>query len=128
MALAYIALALVMLAMHLEHVPAAFLLFVRSAFGLQPAIVGVSGGIAAAMLDGVKRRLFSNEAGMGQRAHHRDRCPSSDPRLHSSAGRIHRHDHRMFHDCIIILVSGLYDPSQPAAIAGAPLTQAAIAH
>jgi AGCS family alanine or glycine:cation symporter len=65
MALAYIALALVMLALHLDHVPAAFLLIVRSAFGLQPAVAGVSGGIAAAMLNGVKRGLFSNEAGMG---------------------------------------------------------------
>ena len=34
MALAYIALALVMLTLHLDHVPAAFLLIVRSAFGL----------------------------------------------------------------------------------------------
>jgi AGCS family alanine or glycine:cation symporter len=65
MALAYIALALVMLTLHLDHVPAAFLLIVRSAFGLQLAVAGVSGGIAAAMLNGVKRGLFSNEAGMG---------------------------------------------------------------
>jgi len=65
MALAYIALALVMLALHLDHIPAAFPLIVRSAFGLQPAVAGVSGGIAAAMLNGVKRGLFSNEAGMG---------------------------------------------------------------
>jgi Sodium:alanine symporter family len=33
-----------------------------SAFGLQPAVAGVSGGITAAMLNGVKRGLFSNEA------------------------------------------------------------------
>jgi alanine or glycine:cation symporter, AGCS family len=51
-----------MLALHLDHVPATFLLIVRSAFGLQPAVAGVSGGITAAMLNGVKRGLFSNEA------------------------------------------------------------------
>ncbi|MBW4964622.1 alanine:cation symporter family protein, partial [Sulfitobacter sp. CW3] len=38
---------------------------VRSAFGLQETVGGVAGGVAAAMLNGVKRGLFSNEAGMG---------------------------------------------------------------
>lgn len=37
----------------------------RSAFGLDAAAGGVVGGIAAAMLQGVKRGLYSNEAGMG---------------------------------------------------------------
>ena len=38
---------------------------VGSAFGFQEAAGGITGGIAAAMLNGVKRGLFSNEAGMG---------------------------------------------------------------
>jgi AGCS family alanine or glycine:cation symporter len=46
MALAYIALALVMLALHLDHIPGAFLLIVRSAFSLQPAVAGVSPNIS----------------------------------------------------------------------------------
>jgi alanine or glycine:cation symporter, AGCS family len=48
MALAYIALAL-----HLDHVTCCILLIVRSAFGLQPTVAGVSGDIAAGMLNGV---------------------------------------------------------------------------
>ena len=130
MALAYIALALVMLALHLDHVPAAFLLIVRSAFGLQPAIAGVSGGIAAAMLNGVKRGLFSNEAGMGSAPNTAATATVAHPAIQGFIQAL-----GVFIDTIIvcsttafiILVSGLYDPSQPAAIAGASLTQAAIA-
>jgi alanine or glycine:cation symporter, AGCS family len=35
-------------ALHLNHVPAAYLLILLSAFDLQPAVAGVNGGIAAA--------------------------------------------------------------------------------
>ena len=38
---------------------------VGSAFGFEQAAGGVAGGVAAAMVNGVKRGLFSNEAGMG---------------------------------------------------------------
>ena len=37
----------------------------ESAFGFQEAAGGIAGGVAAAMMNGVKRGLFSNEAGMG---------------------------------------------------------------
>ncbi|MFG1376320.1 alanine/glycine:cation symporter family protein [Xanthobacter autotrophicus] len=65
MALAYVALALYALVTHLGAVPAMLGHIVGSAFGLEPAAGGVSGAVAAAMLNGVKRGLFSNEAGMG---------------------------------------------------------------
>jgi AGCS family alanine or glycine:cation symporter len=117
-------------ALHLDHVPGAFLLIVRSAFGLQPAVAGVSGGIAAAMLNGVKRGLFSNEAGMGSAPNTAATATVAHPAIQGFIQAL-----GVFIDTIIvcsttafiILVSGLYDPSQPAAIAGASLTQAAIA-
>ncbi len=65
MAVAYLGLALWVVLTHLAEVPAVLGLIVRSAFGLEPAAGGVLGGIAAAMLNGVKRGLYSNEAGMG---------------------------------------------------------------
>nr|WP_047581271.1 alanine/glycine:cation symporter family protein [Methylobacterium sp. ZNC0032] len=61
MAAAYLLVSIYVLVTHLTEVPAMIALIVKSAFGLEAA----GGGIAAAMLNGVKRGLFSNEAGMG---------------------------------------------------------------
>ncbi|MFS8037751.1 alanine/glycine:cation symporter family protein [Xanthobacter sp. AM11] len=65
MALAYVGLALFALVTHISVVPAMLGHIVGSAFGLEPAAGGIMGSVAAAMLNGVKRGLFSNEAGMG---------------------------------------------------------------
>lgn len=50
------------MATNISQVPAVFALIFKSAFGLEQA---VGGGIGAAIMNGVKRGLFSNEAGMG---------------------------------------------------------------
>ncbi|HZH43775.1 MAG TPA: alanine/glycine:cation symporter family protein [Lysobacter sp.] len=65
MALGYLGLAGWVVVTHLDQVPAALALVMRSAFGLEQAAGGVLGGMAAAMLNGVKRGLYSNEAGLG---------------------------------------------------------------
>jgi len=62
MAIAYMALALFIIVKNIALVPHMFGIIFKSAFGLQ-AVVG--GGIGAAILNGVRRGLFSNEAGMG---------------------------------------------------------------
>ena len=62
MALSYIALVLFVLATRITDVPGALLTIVESAFGLNEA---VAGGIGAAITNGVRRGLFSNEAGLG---------------------------------------------------------------
>jgi AGCS family alanine or glycine:cation symporter len=62
MALLYIATALVIIAINIADVPAALVQIVRSAFGLEEA---VAGGMGAAIAQGLKRGLFSNEAGLG---------------------------------------------------------------
>ncbi|ANX14208.1 sodium:alanine symporter [Fictibacillus arsenicus] len=58
----YIILGLYVMATNISQVPAVFALIFKSAFGLEQA---VGGGIGAAIMNGVKRGLFSNEAGMG---------------------------------------------------------------
>lgn len=65
MALAYIIMAVVIIGMNITAVPAAFLAIVKGAFGFGPVAGGVIGGLLAAMTNGAKRGLFSNEAGMG---------------------------------------------------------------
>ncbi|WP_199171426.1 MULTISPECIES: alanine/glycine:cation symporter family protein [Luteimonas] len=65
MAVAYLLLAAWVIVVNLAEVPATLALIVRSAFGLEQAAGGVLGGLAVALLNGVKRGLFSNEAGMG---------------------------------------------------------------
>ncbi|EDP57678.1 sodium:alanine symporter family protein [Vibrio sp. AND4] len=66
MALAYLALALFVMFSNLEKLPDVLMLIFKSAFGLQEAAAGGLGyAIAQAMINGIKRGLFSNEAGMG---------------------------------------------------------------
>jgi alanine or glycine:cation symporter, AGCS family len=62
MAVGYILIALVVIVTNITAIPAVFALIVKSAFGLEPA---VGGGIGAAIMMGVRRGLFSNEAGLG---------------------------------------------------------------
>lgn len=62
MAVAYLLMALVIIAMNLGELPGVLATIVRSAFGLEEA---AAGGLGAAILNGFKRGLFSNEAGMG---------------------------------------------------------------
>ncbi len=62
MATFYIAVALYIVIMNITEVPAMFKLIFEHAFGIQEM---VGGGIGAAMMQGVRRGLFSNEAGMG---------------------------------------------------------------
>ena len=62
MALGYLALAFVITAMNITALPAAFKAIIDSAFGLKQAAGGMFG---AAVMQGVRRGLFSNEAGLG---------------------------------------------------------------
>lgn len=131
MALAYVLVAFVIVILNVNRVPAVLVQIIGGAFGIQEMAGGFAGGIAAAMLNGVKRGLFSNEAGMGSAPNVAATATVSHPvkqGLIQSLG--------VFVDTMIvctatsfiILVSGpsVYDPSAPNKIAGASLTQAAI--
>ncbi|QDP02991.1 alanine:cation symporter family protein [Thalassotalea sp. PS06] len=62
MGVAYVIVALIVIGMNLSIVPGIFADIVGSAFGLREA---GSGLVGAAIMQGVKRGLYSNEAGMG---------------------------------------------------------------
>lgn len=62
LAILYILLALYILVRNITVLPDMFVLIFESAFGLREV---VSGGVGAALMMGIKRGLFSNEAGMG---------------------------------------------------------------
>lgn len=62
MAIAYIILAIVIVAMNIDRIPHVFRMIIDNAFGIGQA---AGGAIGAAMTMGIKRGLFSNEAGEG---------------------------------------------------------------
>ncbi len=62
MAILYIAVALLVVILNISELPSVLVLIIKSAFGLQEAFAGMLG---AAIMNGIKRGLFSNEAGMG---------------------------------------------------------------
>lgn len=62
MAILYILLSIVVLVFHIHEVPAVFMDMIRSAFGMNQALGGILG---ATIAWGVKRGIYSNEAGQG---------------------------------------------------------------
>ncbi|WP_019241399.1 amino acid carrier protein [Bacillus massilioanorexius] len=62
MALLYLAIAIFVVIINITEIPRLFKLIIESAFGLDQAFAG---GMGAAIMYGIKRGLFSNEAGMG---------------------------------------------------------------
>ncbi len=62
MALGYILMSLVVIGAHIQEVPAVFGAIIKGAFGLNPVCGGIIGSTIAM---GVKRGIFSNEAGQG---------------------------------------------------------------
>ncbi|KAA0958798.1 alanine:cation symporter family protein [Planococcus sp. ANT_H30] len=123
MATVYIIVALYIVIMNFTEIPAVFSLIMKSAFGLEEA---VGGGIGAAIMQGVRRGLFSNEAGMG-----------SVPNAAASANVSHPAKQGLvqslgvFFDTIvicsatafIIILAGLYSTSEKEGIL---LTQASL--
>ncbi|HCA24143.1 MAG TPA: sodium:alanine symporter [Pseudomonas sp.] len=127
MAGGYLLIAIVVLGLNFTEIPATLKLIVESAFGIGPV---VGGGIGAAILMGVKRGLFSNEAGLG-----------SAPNVAAVAYVPHPANQgvvqsfSVFIDTIIlctctaliILMGTAYDPSLTDSSQGVALTQASLA-
>lgn len=62
MALGYIGMTLLIIVMNISEIPSVISMIVQNAFGLQEA---VGGGMGIALAQGLRRGLFSNEAGLG---------------------------------------------------------------
>lgn len=125
MAVFYIIIALYIVLVNITQVPAMFTLIIEHAFGLKEV---VGGGIGVAIMQGVRRGLFSNEAGMGSVPNAAATANTSHPAkqgLVQSLG--------VFFDTIIIcsatafiiLLAGLYGTGEASGII---LTQASMAH
>ncbi|MGC8119877.1 alanine/glycine:cation symporter family protein [Marinobacter sp. VGCF2001] len=129
MAGAYVLLALVVMAMNITEVPGVLALIVKSAFGLEEAAGGVAGSVTAAMLNGIKRGLFSNEAGMGS-APNIAATATPAPHHPSSQGLVQAFG--VFMDTIVvctataimILLAGVLEPG--SGVTGTQLTQQAM--
>lgn len=76
MAGAYILMALIVIALNFGQVPAIFGLIFRSAFDVEPAFAGIFG---MAVSWGVKRGIYSNEAGQGTAPHAAAAAEASHP-------------------------------------------------
>ena len=123
MAIGYVILAIVIIVMNIELLPRVFKVILEDAFGIEQ-IAG--GGIGATIMNGVKRGLFSNEAGEG-----------SAPNVAATASVTHPVKQGLiqalgvFTDTLlvcsctafIILISGLY---QSPELNGIALTQSAL--
>ena len=130
MALAYLAIAIYVMLMNIEKVPEVMALIFKSAFGLQEAAAGGLGyAIAQAMINGIKRGLFSNEAGMGSAP---NAAASATPYPPHPASQGYVQMLGVFMDTIvicsatvaIILMSGEYVPH--GEVTGIELTQRAL--
>ena len=129
MAGAYVLVALGIMAWNITEVPGVLVAIVKSAFGLEEAVGGATGSITAAMLNGIKRGLFSNEAGMGS-APNIAATATPAPHHPSSQGLVQAFG--VFIDTIVIctatavmiLLSGGMGPDSE--LTGTRLTQAAM--
>ena len=125
MAVGYVVLALVVIVMNIQLIPHVFRLIVENAFGFEQF---AGGGLGATMMNGIKRGLFSNEAGEG-----------SAPNIAATASTTHPVKQGLiqslgvFTDTLlvcsctafIIIISGLYTDGSTS---GIMLTQNALEH
>ena len=79
MAAIYLIGGIVILCTRLDAIPATFALIFQCAFNPEAYFGGAVGGIIAAMTQGAKRGLFSNEAGMGSTPHAHAQANVKDP-------------------------------------------------
>jgi AGCS family alanine or glycine:cation symporter len=111
MAIAYILMAVIIIFLNIEQVPALFALIFKSAFGLQAAF----GGIFGAMIEiGVKRGLYSNEAGQGTGPHAAAAAEVSHPAKQGLVQAFSVYVDTLFvctATALIILLSGTYNVS-----------------
>ena len=123
MAIGYVVLAIVIIVMNFEQIPHVFKVIVLDAFGIEKV---VGGGIGATIMNGVKRGLFSNEAGEGSAPNVAATATVSHPvkqGLIQALGVFT--DTLLVCSCtsFIILISGLYDVPE---LNGIALTQSAL--
>lgn len=109
MGLLYLGCGLVIIALNIENVPAAISSIVGGAFGLEAA----GGGFVGALINGVRRATYSNEAGIGSSAIAHSAVKTSEPMTEGFVASL-----EPFIDTIVIctitalvvVVTGAYEP------------------
>ena len=125
MALGYIFLALFIVIMNVKHLPGVIELIIENAFGWEQAL---GGGIGMALMQGIKRGLFSNEAGMGSTPHAHAIADVENPEDQGEVAMI-----GVFIDtfvvltmtALVILSSGVLEEMMSTGVKGTPVAQAA---
>jgi AGCS family alanine or glycine:cation symporter len=122
MAVGYIILALGVVICNISEIPAVLGHIVRSAFGWEQAL---GGGMGAAVMQGIKRGLFSNEAGMGSAPNVAATATVSHPAKQGFIQAL-----GVFTDTLVICTCTAFiilvsDTSADASLSGIQLTQAA---
>jgi len=123
MAIGYFLLVVVIILMNLEHIPHVMKVIIADAFGWEQ---GMGGALGITIMNGVKRGLFSNEAGEGSAPNVAATATVSHPvkqGLIQALGVFT--DTLLVCSCtaFVILISGLYDVPE---LNGIALTQAAL--
>ena len=127
MAVAYIAISLIIAGLNIDAIPAVFNLIFSSAFDINSIFGGFAG---SAVVIGVKRGLFSNEAGMGSAPNAAAAASVSHPCKQGLVQTL-----SVFIDTILICTCSAFviliyyvkgDPSEVATLTGMPLVQRAI--
>ena len=122
MAVGYILLALGVVIYNIAEIPSVLAHIFRSAFGWEQA---VGGGMGAAVMQGIKRGLFSNEAGMGSAPNVAATATTSHPVKQGFIQAL-----GVFTDTLVICTCTAFiilvsNPSPDASLNGIQLTQAA---
>jgi AGCS family alanine or glycine:cation symporter len=114
MAAAYILMAVVIIVMNIRQVPSVFGLIFRSAFDLEPAFAGLFG---MAVSWGVKRGVYSNEAGQGTAPHAAAAAEVSHPAKQGLVQAFSVYVDTLFvctATALMILFTGQYNVANPA--------------
>ena len=125
MALGYIVLALGVVLFNLGRLPEVLELIVADAFGWEQTL---GGAVGAALMQGIKRGLFSNEAGMGSTPHAHAIADVENPEDQGEVAMI-----GVFIDtfvvltmtALVILSSGVLEEMMSTGVKGTPVAQAA---
>ncbi|MBT2775193.1 alanine:cation symporter family protein [Halomonas sp. ISL-60] len=127
MAMGYILMALIIIVMNITEIPGVIATIVANAFGFEEA---VGGGMGAAIAQGIRRGLFSNEAGLGSAP---NVAAAADVRHPISQGITQSFsvfiDTMLICSCtaFVILLGGVYIPGA-SDIDGVVLTQQSLAY
>lgn len=131
MAIGYVIIAVVIILFNLDQIPRVFGDIFAGAFGGRAVVGGALGGFFAALTNGIKRGLYTNEAGMGSAPNAAATATTKHPVTQGFIQSLGVFIDTMIlctATAFIILVAGVYDPTKADQFSdGAALTAQSIA-